>query len=85
LEVKRQGREADHSPPIGEEVKKTWIRISTPPNIFMGRCLVKHRNNLTFLCKVLKQLVMEYKPSLADCTLYGTVMLTEERQVYFAN
>jgi hypothetical protein len=29
--VKRQGREAEHSPPANAEVKKTWIYTSTPP------------------------------------------------------
>jgi hypothetical protein len=33
--VKRQGREADHSPPASDEVKKMWIYISTPPYAFM--------------------------------------------------
>jgi hypothetical protein len=27
----RPGREADHSPPINVEFKKTWIYTSTPP------------------------------------------------------
>jgi hypothetical protein len=27
---KRPGREADHSPPAGAEVKKVWIYTSTP-------------------------------------------------------
>jgi hypothetical protein len=39
-EVKRPGRETDHSPPSAE-VKKMWIYISTPPYIFMA--------NFTFL------------------------------------
>jgi hypothetical protein len=34
--VKRQGREADHSPPASSEVKKTWIYTSTPPYAFMA-------------------------------------------------
>jgi hypothetical protein len=34
--VKRQGREADHSPPTSAEVKKMWIYISTPPYAFMA-------------------------------------------------
>jgi hypothetical protein len=34
--VKRQGREADHSPPASAEVKKTWIYTSTPPYAFMA-------------------------------------------------
>jgi hypothetical protein len=29
-EVKRQGHEADHSPPTSAEVKKMWIYIHTP-------------------------------------------------------
>jgi hypothetical protein len=32
--VKRQGREADHSPPASAEVKKMWIYTSTPPYTF---------------------------------------------------
>jgi hypothetical protein len=34
--VKRQGREADHSPPTSAEVKKMWIYASTPPYVFMA-------------------------------------------------
>jgi hypothetical protein len=29
--VKRQEREADHSPPASAEAKKIWIYTSTPP------------------------------------------------------
>jgi hypothetical protein len=35
-EVKRPGREADHSPPTSAEVKKMWIYASTPPYAFMA-------------------------------------------------
>jgi hypothetical protein len=41
--VKRQGREADHSPPASVEVKKIWIYTSTPTYTS-----VKHRDNFTF-------------------------------------
>jgi hypothetical protein len=34
--VKRQGREADHSPPFSAEVKKMWIYTSTPLYVFMA-------------------------------------------------
>jgi hypothetical protein len=34
--VKRQEREADHSPPASAEVKKMWIYTSTPPYAFMA-------------------------------------------------
>jgi hypothetical protein len=35
-EVKRPGREADHSPPINTEAKKMWIYTSTRPYAFMA-------------------------------------------------
>jgi hypothetical protein len=35
-DVKRQGCEADHSPPNSDEVKKMWIYTSTPPYVFMA-------------------------------------------------
>jgi hypothetical protein len=34
--VKRQGREADHSPPTSAEVKKMWIYRSTSLYVFMA-------------------------------------------------
>jgi hypothetical protein len=40
--VKRQGREADHSPPFSAEVKNTWSYTSTPPYAFAVWCLVEH-------------------------------------------
>jgi hypothetical protein len=36
LGVKRQRREADHSPPSSAEVKNAWIYTSTPQYIFMA-------------------------------------------------
>jgi len=30
-DVKRPGREADHSPPSGAELKNAWSNTSTPP------------------------------------------------------
>jgi hypothetical protein len=41
LVVKRQGREADHSPPCSAEVKNAWSYTSTPQYVFMVWCLVK--------------------------------------------
>jgi hypothetical protein len=34
--VKRQGSEADHSPPTSAEVKKMWIYTSIPPYVFIA-------------------------------------------------
>jgi hypothetical protein len=39
-ELKRPGREADHSPPTSAQVKKTWTYTSTPPYLFMAWYLV---------------------------------------------
>jgi len=41
LGVKRQGREAYHSPPSATEVKQVWSYTFTPPYVFMAWCLVK--------------------------------------------
>jgi hypothetical protein len=49
LGVKRQGREANHLPPTSAEAKKTWIYTSTPRNVFMAKCLIKHRDLYLFL------------------------------------
>jgi hypothetical protein len=49
LRVKRPGREADHSSPSSAEVKNAGSYTSTPQYVFMAWCLVKHRDNFTFL------------------------------------
>jgi hypothetical protein len=41
LELKRQGREADHSPPTSAEVKKTPIYTSTASYVFTAQCLIR--------------------------------------------
>jgi hypothetical protein len=41
--VKRSGREADHSPPSGAEIKNAWRYTTTPPYVFMTWCLIKQR------------------------------------------
>jgi hypothetical protein len=49
LGVKRPGREVDHLPLSGAEVK--IMRGALPPlpqYVFMTWCLVKHRDNFTF-------------------------------------
>jgi hypothetical protein len=58
--VKRQGREADHSPPTSAEVKKTWIYTSTPPYALMAQCLVKHSDNFTFIIQYSVQVIYIY-------------------------
>jgi hypothetical protein len=42
--VKRQRREADHSPPTSAEVKKTRIYKSTPPYVFMVQSFISLLN-----------------------------------------
>jgi hypothetical protein len=48
LEVKRAGREFDHSPPSSAEVKNAWGYTSIPQYVFMAWCLVKRRDNFYF-------------------------------------
>jgi hypothetical protein len=48
LGVKRQGREADHSPPPSAQVKMRGAIHPLPQYVFMSWCLVKHRDNFTF-------------------------------------
>jgi hypothetical protein len=38
--VKRQGREADHSPPVSAEAKKMGIYTSISSYAFMAQCLI---------------------------------------------
>jgi hypothetical protein len=47
--VKESGREADHSPPSGSEVRNALRYNSNPPYVFMAWCLVKHRDNFSFV------------------------------------
>jgi hypothetical protein len=48
--VKRQGCEADNSPPTNAEVKKMWVSTSTPPYASWRTAkLVKHRDKITSL------------------------------------
>jgi len=48
LQVKRPGREADHSPPSSAEVNNACSYSSNPQNVFMTWRLVKHRDTLRF-------------------------------------
>jgi hypothetical protein len=46
--MKRQEREADHSPPSSAEVKNVWSRAFTLPYALMAWHLVKYRDIFTF-------------------------------------
>jgi hypothetical protein len=47
--VKRQGLEADHSPPTSAEVKKMWAYTSTPRTpSWRSAYLVNHRDSFTY-------------------------------------
>jgi hypothetical protein len=48
-EVKRLGRDADHSPPSTAEVKNMWSYTSTPQYVFMAWWSVKHESTRTAL------------------------------------
>jgi hypothetical protein len=49
LGVKRQGREADHSPPSSIEVKECLELHLHTQYVFMAWCLVKHRDDFILL------------------------------------
>jgi hypothetical protein len=38
--LKRQGREADHSPSTSAQIKIIWIYASTPTYVYMAQCLI---------------------------------------------
>jgi hypothetical protein len=62
-ELKRSGRKADHSPPSNDGPKNPWNYTSTPPNIFIVWCLIKH--TIQFNGLVLSQTSEQYYlPSL---------------------
>jgi hypothetical protein len=61
-EVKRPGREVDHSPPTSAEVKKMRIYTSTPPYAFMAWCLIKLSTGTTLLFLPLP-LILTFKGS----------------------
>jgi hypothetical protein len=46
LGVKQVGHETELSPASSAKMKNTWSSASTPPYSFMGRCLLKYRDNL---------------------------------------
>jgi hypothetical protein len=52
LEIKRPGREADHSAPSSAEVKNAWSYTSTLLTRLHGAVL-RHRDNFTFTLPLL--------------------------------
>jgi hypothetical protein len=48
LGVKWLGHDGDHSHLSSAEIKNGWNYNSTPPYVFMVRCLIKHRAIFTF-------------------------------------
>jgi hypothetical protein len=56
LGVKQLRHEADHSPPSSAEVENVWSYTSTPQCVFIAWCLVKHRDNFTFIDAAYKML-----------------------------
>jgi hypothetical protein len=67
--IKRPGREADHSPPSGAEVKNAWSCTSTSPYVFMAWYCVKHRDNSTFtlLSRLKLHYTVQVKVKLSLC------------------
>jgi hypothetical protein len=74
--VKRQEREADHSPRTNAQVKKTWNYTFTPhtPSWHIGS-LVKHRDNFAFTSVKLDRAV--YGMNI-DLRLFGIMIQGRE-------
>jgi hypothetical protein len=67
-DVKRSGREADHSPPSSVEVKNAWSYASTLQYVFMVWRLVKHKD-LIFLAILKHSFAYLFEPTLtAPCS-----------------
>jgi hypothetical protein len=65
-EMKRSGREADHSSSSSGGIKNAWRYISTPPYVFMVWCLIKYRISI-------QGVVPELRTGTAKC-LFGTTV-----------
>jgi hypothetical protein len=70
--VKRQGREADHSPPTSAEVKKMWIYTYTPPYAFMAYCLITELLGFRTL-SIVRILIITRKKNKHDVSETGSV------------
>jgi hypothetical protein len=49
IAVKRSEHEAGHTPPISAKGKNMWVCTAPPQYDFMAWCLVKNRDDFTFL------------------------------------
>jgi hypothetical protein len=72
--VKRQGREADHSPPNSAEVKKMWIYTSTPLYVKQNK-----QHHISMIPKVaLRRRALDLGPS-ERVFLFFTVEVTSDQ------
>jgi hypothetical protein len=62
--VKRPGGEANNSSPSSSKLKNACSYAFTSPYVFMAWCLMKYRDNFTFV-------PFKYPRSSAVCTLYA--------------
>jgi hypothetical protein len=77
--VKRDGHEADHSPPTSPEIKKMWIYTSTPPlNLIKSINLIKTCSTLWRDEKYRTCISLAGKPE-GKLRIYGRIILKCER------
>jgi hypothetical protein len=77
LEVKRPGREADHSPPSSVEVKECVELYLHSPNLFMAWYLVKHRD-FTFTVLHLRHFQnVSFPTFIMNLTAFATTVLRD--------
>jgi hypothetical protein len=72
---KRPEHEADHSCQYNAEVKNAWNYTSTPPYVFMARCLIKQRDNFTCSIANISSFLPVFSFSLFTLALYLFIYL----------
>jgi hypothetical protein len=84
LGIKQPGREADHSPPSSAEVKHAWSYTSTLQYAFKAWCLVKHRDNFTFIFILYIYLVKGAQQKKGKGKV-GKMILRPEQALHYLN
>jgi hypothetical protein len=78
-EVEQPGSEADHSPTSSVEVKNACSYTSTPLNVFMARCLIKHGENFTA-----REVRYRYEFRSVDVRLQLKLIMGSVGRVYYS-
>jgi hypothetical protein len=72
--VKWPDREAYHLPRSSAEVKNAWSYTFSPRYVFMAWCLVKYRDNFTFVLKAYLYFCVQKCVKFLVCILVNTIL-----------